>query len=102
MGYLSDMSESGGAAAFQNEPDRDVDEVPTAQLVAGTSFVVCSPSGEIRPGGHGGYFAGDTRLLSTLGVLVRASGSDPWRTTPDDRRCEPSARSGPRCVPTSW
>jgi len=33
-------------------------------LIAGSRFLVCDPTGDVRPGGAFGYYAQDTRLLS--------------------------------------
>lgn len=47
----------------------------TLNLVSGSSFIVCSRDGWIRPGGLQGYFSGDSRMLSTL--LMRVDGQPP-------------------------
>lgn len=43
---------------------------PAVTLVAGSSFLRCTPDGEIVPGGTHGYFAGDMRVLASMAVLV--------------------------------
>ncbi len=61
------MAEAG---AYGYDAERAEEPPPSVTLVAGTSFVVCSPAGTVRPQDHAGYFAGDTRLLSALDVHV--------------------------------
>ena len=62
------MADAPGA--YGHDTDRAEEPPPAVTLVAGTSFVVCSPAGTIRPQDHAGYFAGDTRLLSSLDVRI--------------------------------
>ncbi|MEA3216550.1 MAG: hypothetical protein QOJ19_2706, partial [Acidimicrobiia bacterium] len=47
---------------------------PTVTIVAGTSFVICSTAGDIEPGGEEGYYAGDTRLIDSLHLLINGVG----------------------------
>jgi glycogen debranching enzyme len=44
-------------------------------IVAGNAFLICEPSGNVRPGGVHGYFAEDTRLLDRL--VLRVDGVEP-------------------------
>ncbi len=67
-GYVEVMADAAGVYGYA--ADLLEDPPPSVTLVAGTSFVVCAPSGTIRTGDHAGYFAGDTRLLSSLDVQV--------------------------------
>jgi len=69
------MTSDTGAAFAADE--RTPVEAPGASVtvVAGNSFLICTPEGDILPGGAQGYFAGDTRLVSAL--RLRVSGSTP-------------------------
>lgn len=64
------MADGDTTAYGQSHEHLDDEDVPLVTLVDGTDFVVCSPSGSIEGSGRGGYFSGDTRMLSQLSVAV--------------------------------
>jgi hypothetical protein len=50
-------------------------------LVSGTDFVLCDPDGDIVPGGTEGYYAGDTRLVSSMEVRFDGAELDTLQRT---------------------
>jgi glycogen debranching enzyme len=69
----------------------------TVTLIEGTAFCVCTPSGDIVPGGTDGVFFRDTRIASRWELLVDGEPVEPMAVVPDRPFCATfTGRSRPR------
>ncbi len=89
------------AAATEEAPATASVFGPSAvTVVAGTSFLICQRNGDVVRGGVHGYFAGDTRLVDELQLLVGGELPRFITGTVDERSVESTSTLGDPTRPT--